>query len=163
VRSPGQRTVAAEARSVCQELGDYDDTHAGAWIAVMQPFGSAIRLRELKGIIYSILQILEVRRGIRLPKMTRNTKRNMGCLIKYINSHYEHIVPVFREISLYDINKQPIRFIQNASPGQGQPEYIFRNGHSKLKLREKCHLIDLNSILRIGRSFNISWRFDAHD
>jgi hypothetical protein len=112
----------SEARSIRQELGDYDYMHAGGWIAVTQAFGSAIRLRELKGIVDSILQVLEVRRGIRLPKMTRNTKRNMRLLIKYIDSHYEHIVPVFREISLYDVNKQPIRFIQNTSLGQGQPE-----------------------------------------
>jgi hypothetical protein len=104
------------------ELGDYDYKHARGWSAVMQAFGSTIRLRELKGIVYGVLSFLETRRGIRLPKMTRNTKRNMGLLIKYIDSHYDHIVPVFRETSLYDIDKRPIRFAQNGLPIQAQPE-----------------------------------------
>jgi hypothetical protein len=105
--------LGSEARGVRQELGDYDHMHAGGWIAVTQAFGGAIRLRELKGLVYGVLHILEVRRGIRLPKMTRNTKRNMGLLIKYIDSHYDYIVPVFRQITLYDIDKQPIPFVQN--------------------------------------------------
>jgi hypothetical protein len=105
----------SEAFAVCEELDDFDYLHCPAWSAIVETFGAAMRLRELKGFVDAIRTFLQVRSGIELPKLSRNAKRNLGLLVKYINEHYNEIVPVFPYVTLLDGDAQPIPVLDAGS------------------------------------------------
>jgi hypothetical protein len=89
-----------EAIGVQREIGDFDYQSSPAFKAVLRHYGHTIRLCELKALVYTATFWLHKRRGITLPKLSRNAKRNLALLIKYIQTHYDHIVPVFSMMSL---------------------------------------------------------------
>jgi hypothetical protein len=100
-----------EASAVKRELNGFNFELCPAWTAITYYFGRGIRLRELKGIVSSITYHLSHQSGMKLPPLSRNTKRSLGLLVKYINNHYTIFVPVFRFVKLCDENKQPIPFL----------------------------------------------------
>jgi hypothetical protein len=117
-RQPGHKVPygqGSEAFAACEELADFDYLHSAAWSAIIDVFGATIRLRELKGVLYAIQAFLRVRSGVELPKVSRNAKRNMGLLVKYINEHYNEVVPVFRHVSLRGGGGQPLPLLNAGS------------------------------------------------
>ncbi|MDR1032003.1 MAG: hypothetical protein LBL30_02675 [Holosporales bacterium] len=97
-----------EAEGVRRELGDFDYQSSRAQQAIIKHFGSTVRLKELKAIVESIRYYLGKKYGIALPKPSRNAKRNMPLLVKYIDEHYDHVVTIFSHISLCDKDKRRI-------------------------------------------------------
>ncbi|MDR2646343.1 MAG: hypothetical protein LBC04_04195 [Holosporaceae bacterium] len=99
-----------EAAAVKEELGDFDCPKSRALKALQHHFGSNLRLKELKGILLSIICFLS-RKGVILPKPSRNTKRSFPLMIKYIDEHYGEIAPIFPDITLLNADRQPIPFL----------------------------------------------------
>jgi hypothetical protein len=100
-----------EAQVVRDELKDFDYKASEAWRAITDHFGVNLRLPELKGIIYGIIQHINNLSGVRLPMPSRNAKRNLPLLVKYVDFHYTMIVPFFRCAKLYDEEWQEIPFL----------------------------------------------------
>jgi hypothetical protein len=97
-----------EAQAVRSEIGEFDHRRSPALAAVQTHLGSEIQLKELKGIVFSIVYYLRAARGIELPPISRNGKRNFALLIKYIENHYKEIVPVFQKLQLLNENREPL-------------------------------------------------------
>jgi hypothetical protein len=98
----------AEARSVNHEIGDFDYGTCRAFLTFVRAFGGNVRLKEVKGIMYSAIAFLRDHRGVNLPRPTRNTKRSLPLLFKYMEDHHDDIAPLFRLMTLCDQNKQPL-------------------------------------------------------
>jgi hypothetical protein len=101
----------SEARAVKEELGDFDPETSAALRVVREYFGSTIRLKELNGIVLSAKYYMKRRHNVELPNLSRNTKRSFALLIKYIETNYAQIVPVFPRLTLLDENKHPLPLI----------------------------------------------------
>jgi hypothetical protein len=100
-----------EAYAVREELGGFDFESCPAWRSITDYFGTNIRLRELKGIIYALTRYIKNQSGLAIPGPSRNAKRNLPLLVKYINDHYSVFVPLFPSVTLCDNNKMPIPFL----------------------------------------------------
>jgi hypothetical protein len=93
---------------VREELGDFRYEMSAANASIVRFFGRTLRLNELKGIFGAISYWLRQREGIQLPKPSRNAKRNYSLLVKYIERHYDVIVPMFSKVELCDAERNPI-------------------------------------------------------
>jgi hypothetical protein len=98
----------AEALAVRRELGDFAPDNSRAATAIRHAFGT-LKLRELKAVVQVVQDILQRRHGIPLPKLTRTAKRSHQLLVKYINEHYDVMIPVFQSIRLLNRDRQPVR------------------------------------------------------
>jgi hypothetical protein len=97
-----------EAMAMREELGDFDYMRSAAYAAIVAQFGSTLRLMELKGIICAIQMWWKLRHGTELPKLSRNTKRSLALLVKYIDDHYNEITPLFPHITIRNAMNQQI-------------------------------------------------------
>jgi hypothetical protein len=102
-----------EAQQVRNELGTFDYQCSRAWASIEYYFGASIRLRELKGIISAITGYLRMRRGVDLPELSRNTKRSVPLMVKYVEMHSEYFLPLFPCVSLADIHKEVIPLLDS--------------------------------------------------
>jgi hypothetical protein len=59
-------------------------------------------MRELKGIVTVVRAWWQVKDGTYLPQLSRNEKRSFALLVKYIDKHYDQIVPLFRHMVLIE-------------------------------------------------------------
>jgi hypothetical protein len=100
-----------EAQVVRDELGDFDYATSVAWKAITDYFGVNLRLRELKGIVFGLIHHIQNLSGVELPMPSRNAKRNLPLLVKYVNTHYAELAPFFRCVRLYDEDWQAIPFL----------------------------------------------------
>jgi hypothetical protein len=100
-----------EAYAVREELGGFDFESCPAWRSVTDYFGTNIRLRELKGIMFALTCHIKGKSGLAIPGPSRNAKRNLPLLVKYINEHYSDFVPLFPSVTLCDDDKTPIPFL----------------------------------------------------
>jgi hypothetical protein len=98
--------VPSEADATRAELGDFDFKSSPAHKVLVAQFGPRVRLIELKNIILLAVTYLSLKYGKVLPKMSRNTKRSLQLMIKYINANYDDLVPVLRKMTLCDSEKQ---------------------------------------------------------
>jgi hypothetical protein len=92
----------AEAKSVHEELDGFDYFQSQAWLAIVQLFGGVIKLRDLRAIVSAVRIHLQVKEGIILPQLSRNARRNMGLLVRYIQSNGTSILPVLSRVVLTD-------------------------------------------------------------
>jgi hypothetical protein len=100
-----------EAQVIHNELNGFDFQSCPAWRAVTDYFGTNIRLRELKGIVFTLLFHLQHQSHTILPALSRNEKRSLGLLVRYINTHYPVLVPLFPFVKLCDENHDAIPFL----------------------------------------------------
>jgi hypothetical protein len=100
-----------EANVVRKGLNGFDFQSSPAWRAVTDHFGTNTRLRELKGIVFALIAHIENQSKITLPALSRNEKRNLPLLVKYIDSHFSVLVPLFRCVTLCDENQEVIPFL----------------------------------------------------
>ena len=89
-----------EAQAVAKELGDFNYETSPAFKAIQDYFGKDVRTKELKGIILTARFWLLKRKGIVLPELTRNEKRSLQLMVKYIERHYGYS----SNLSAYDID-----------------------------------------------------------
>jgi hypothetical protein len=101
-----------EAIAVRDEIDRFKYSNSAAYFAVKQQFGTTLRFTELKGLVYAAVLYIEKKQGIQLPKMSRNTKRNFPLLIKYVQTHYQLIIPVLPKLSLYDEDRISIPLLE---------------------------------------------------
>jgi hypothetical protein len=92
----------AEAKSVHEELDGFNYFQSQAWLAIVQLFGGAIKLRDLRAIVSAVRFHLHAKEGIILPQLSRNAKRNMGLLVRYIQFNETSILPVLSQVVLMD-------------------------------------------------------------
>lgn len=104
----------AEAAAIKQELDGFDAFNSMAYKKVIYHFGKDIRLNELLGITNVIITLLNSRR-IGIPPLSRNEKRSLPLLIKYIDRNSELIFPYLPYISLCDDNFQKIPLDHNGA------------------------------------------------
>jgi hypothetical protein len=97
----------SEAMAVRRELGNFDPDNSRASAAIRDSFGQ-LKIRELKAVVRVVQDVLARRHGISLPPLTRNTKRSHQLLVKYVDEHYDRIVPVFQMITLLNEDRLPI-------------------------------------------------------
>jgi hypothetical protein len=109
-----------EAKSVRDEIGDFDHEASQAYHAVHKCFGSTIRLKELRGIILTAVLYVKRRNGIELPKFSRNTNRSLPLMIKYIQCHAAELLPVFPMMTLMDEGRRPMPLIDRHLPRVSQ-------------------------------------------
>jgi hypothetical protein len=94
-----------EAEGVRRELGSFDWESSPAHVAVLRYYGRTVRMAELRAIVLTATFWIQKSRGIQLTKLSRNAKRSLPLLIKYIQAHYDQIVPTFSRISLCTSDK----------------------------------------------------------
>jgi hypothetical protein len=113
VLKPSRRAYGQghEAQAVKKELDGFAFSQSRAWKAITDHFGSNLRLRELKAMVNSLLIHIRETTGETLPEPSRNAKRSVGLLVKYIESHYDRLVPYFPSIVFCDDNKAPIPYL----------------------------------------------------
>lgn len=99
-----------EAKSVKDELGGFMYERSAVYISLVKHFGPSIRLRELRGIVLAIKDVLEKQYGCTLPPVSRNTKRIFSLLVKYMHDNYVYFMPMLDKVSLCDANLVPIQF-----------------------------------------------------
>ena len=97
-----------EARTIKEELGEFDVFNSRAYKEVSQRFGRSIRLSELLGILNSIQIYLQMKQNNPLPQISRNEKRSFPLLIKYIERNSDLIFPLLQYISLCNSSFQKI-------------------------------------------------------
>jgi hypothetical protein len=97
-----------DALSVSQEIGDFVATTSRAYGLLQRHFGSAVRLVELKAIVRAAIAVVKYTNGIELPKFSRNTWRSWKLLVKYVDTHYAALAPVFPTLTLCDKHRNPI-------------------------------------------------------
>lgn len=98
----------AEAKAIKEELGDFDAFNSMAYREIIKHFGIDIRHNEVLGILNSINIYLQMKKNTALPIISRNEKRSLLLLIKYIEKNSELILPYFQYINLCDDNFQKI-------------------------------------------------------
>lgn len=91
-----------EAKIIKEKLGDFDVCKSNAYKNVISHFGRSVRLSELLAVLGSIDILLQIKRNISLPKITRDEKRSFPLLIKYIERNSELVLPHLPYISLCD-------------------------------------------------------------
>jgi hypothetical protein len=102
-----------EAKTVHEELGDFAYSKSPAYGLVTECFGSTLRLKELKGIVYFAKDFLETHTGIKLPKISRNAKRSFPLLVKYIQANLDVMRPVLVRIEILDENRLSIPLLDS--------------------------------------------------
>jgi hypothetical protein len=98
----------SEAKSVRRDLEEFELGTSPAYHAVKVAFGTNVRLRELKGIMSVVRAWWQSKDGTYLPQLSRNQKRSFPLLIKYIDHHYDKIVPLFQHAILLDEQRVPL-------------------------------------------------------
>lgn len=99
-----------DALSMHKEIGTFNPVNSAAYITLIHYFGTTIKLRELKGIIMSLVTHLEKRHNIKLMPMSRNTKRSYTLLIKYFQDNIHFLAPLLPLIRLYNSNGDAVEF-----------------------------------------------------
>jgi hypothetical protein len=102
-----------EAQQVRLELAGFDYQSSRAWRHVKHHFGASIRLRELKGIVTSIILFIKMKHGIDLPRLSRNAKRCVPLLVKYIDEHHDYFLPLFHHVNLEGADKKVIPLLDS--------------------------------------------------
>jgi hypothetical protein len=97
-----------------------------AYQAIRSAFGTATRLRELKAVVNVIRAWWQVKDGIYLPQLSRNEKRSFLLLVKYIDLHYDQIVPLLRHVVLLDDERKRIPLLDQEGQA-GQSDLSSRN------------------------------------
>ena len=97
-----------EARAVRRELGEFRYESSPTYAAIIRHFGLSLSLQELRGIVLSIKDLLEHECGLKLPPMTRNTKRTKALLIKYMHENQNYFLPMLQNVTLCDRDANPI-------------------------------------------------------
>jgi hypothetical protein len=97
-----------DALAVDKELGDFVVENSPASDLIHRYFGSNIRLTELKAIVMAAVALVKHKKAITLPKISRNAKRSKLLLIKYVDTHYAELAPLFPVLTLCDKNQRPI-------------------------------------------------------
>jgi hypothetical protein len=106
-----------EALAVSQEIGDFVATASPAYALIRRQFGSCIRLVELKALVTAAIAVVQYKDRVVLPKMSRNTKRSWQLLVKYIDTHYGSLAPVFPNLTLCDKHRDPIPIVDATRRG----------------------------------------------
>lgn len=91
-----------EAKLIKEKLGNFDFHHSQSYQKFIQNFGRSVRLTEILAIVSAIDSILQIKRNYVLPKITRNEKRSIPLLFKYIENNKDAILPYLDRISLCD-------------------------------------------------------------
>ncbi|MBR1779492.1 MAG: hypothetical protein IJ758_03210 [Clostridia bacterium] len=97
-----------EATAVKKELNGFNYKNSSAYGIITQCFGTTLRLKELRGIIFSVQEHLKSK-GILLPLLSRNAKRSFPLLVKYIEDNLDQIGPILPKVILYDKDEQPLQ------------------------------------------------------
>lgn len=98
-----------EAKVIKDELGDFDCSQSIAYRQIIDQFGKSVRFSELLGILNSIQMVLQIKKNIALPQISRNEKRSFPLLIKYIERNKELILPYLQYVSLCNSYFQKIQ------------------------------------------------------
>lgn len=93
-----------EAKAIKEALGDFDVYNSRAYKEVVKNYGKSLRMNELLEIINSLTIYLRDKKGIILPKLTRNDKRSFPLLIKYVETNFDTIQPWLGHVHLCDSN-----------------------------------------------------------
>jgi hypothetical protein len=94
----------SEAKSVQRDLEDVELGTSPAHQAMQTTFGKTVRVRELKGILNVARAWWQVKDGTYLPQPSRNQKRSFPLLAKYIDDHYDKIVPLLPHMVINNIS-----------------------------------------------------------
>lgn len=97
-----------EAKAIKEALGDFDVYNSRAYKEVVKNYGKSLRMNELLEIINSLTIYLRDKKGIILPKLTRNDKRSFPLLIKYVETNFDTIQPWLGHVHLCDSNFKKI-------------------------------------------------------
>jgi hypothetical protein len=114
-RSPRTSTDPAAIQA---ELDGFDEKRSPADQATTARFGHGFRLLELKNGIRLAGFYLHHKYGRILPKMSRNATRNLKLTIKYVQTHYDELVPIFQKITLCDPQKQLMNLTGPGAAGE---------------------------------------------
>jgi hypothetical protein len=113
VAKPPRKTYGQghEAQAIKEELGEFAFHTSRAWDAITQHFGFSLRLREMKAMVHGLLIHIKRTTGEALPPLSRNAKRSIAVLVKYVDTYYDRLVPYFSSVTLCDDDKEPIRLL----------------------------------------------------
>jgi len=110
--------AGSEAFACAEELGSFDYLSCPAWQTIVKLFGTSLRLRELKGIVYAVRAHVRATRGAELPMPSRNAKRNIPLLVRYINANHEVFAQILPKLALLDDQRRPIPFLDRQPSDQ---------------------------------------------
>lgn len=99
--------LGKEAAATRAELKDFDYRDSMAMALVLRVFGYKLRFNELKGVVMALGDFL-ARKGVMLPALTRNAKRSLPLLLKYINDNIAIFTRWLPAVTLVDADKIPI-------------------------------------------------------
>lgn len=97
-----------EAMGAKEEIGDFDLASSAAYSYLTTLYGRPPKLSKLKTIITASIEYLRMKRGIYLPKMSRNANRNYRICMKYIDEHLIVLRSILPFVKLYDQDMKPI-------------------------------------------------------
>jgi hypothetical protein len=97
-----------EVLSMNEEIGDVEHTAFSAFPLSHANVGSALRVRELTGLVNAVVAYLQRHNYVTLPRRSCNTKRSFALLATYIQAHYQLLAPVIAKIQLGDKDKKQI-------------------------------------------------------
>lgn len=96
-----------EAIMIRGDIGDFDLVSSEAMKLIKRNFGESLRLTELKGIINAVREHLS-KKGIYLPRLSRNANRSFQLCVKYVQDNLEWMRDILPYVKLCDNEGTPI-------------------------------------------------------
>jgi hypothetical protein len=124
ILKPPRRTYGEgrEAKVMKEELDGFEFSMSRAWKAITEHFGTNLRLREMKAMVSALVFHIKETTGELLPMPSRNAKRSVALLVKYIDTHYDRLVPYFSQVEFCDERKAPIPFLDASRAAEDVPD-----------------------------------------
>ena len=117
-RPKGPRTpygTGAEATSVRAELDGFKYVNCPIYYQLLSLFGTKMLKSEATSVVYEVREFLKGH-GIELPVVTRNTRRMLSLLVKYMWDNREFYLPLLRCVRLREPNGQFLKCRADAVP-----------------------------------------------
>ncbi|KAK8858239.1 hypothetical protein M9Y10_013340 [Tritrichomonas musculus] len=90
-----------EAHMIRNEIGDFDLMKSDAMKLLRQYYGYSLRITELKGLINAVRDYMG-RKGVNMPKLSRNANRSFQLCVKYIQDNIEVMQKIIPFVKLGD-------------------------------------------------------------
>jgi hypothetical protein len=101
------RGQGREALAVSRNLGDFEYTVCPAWGAIVDRFGSMIKIGELRSLAVAMQEVFPTQ----LPKLSRTSSRRLSLIVKWFNDHWIFCSQVLPYFSFTDDHSRPMRFL----------------------------------------------------